>query len=86
MSNDHEPSTVARLYGEAYALQYSEHELLRAILAYEVIITSHPDTREAEHSRVQIRNIANLVVPAHELLSAQTELALRYLRNDGHLR
>lgn len=83
MSTTTEPPWASQRYEEAHAVHYEERDLLRALGAYCRIIASFPDTPEAEHSRTQMRNIVNIAVPAAELLSSQTELALRHLRSDG---
>ena len=82
MSTTTEPAWASRNYEEAHAIHYQERDLLRALGAYCRIIASSPGTPEADHSRTQIRNIVNRAVPADELLSAETELALRHLQAD----
>jgi hypothetical protein len=82
MSTTTEPPWASKQYEEAHAIHYEDRDLVRALGAYCRIIASFPSAPEAEHSRTQIRNIVNLAVPADELLSAQTELALRHLQAD----
>ena len=83
MSTETAPSSASQHYEEAHAIHYEERNLLRALGAYCRVIASFPNTPEAEHSRTQLWNIVSIAVPANELLSSQTELALRHLQSDG---
>jgi len=83
MSTDNALSSASLDYAEAHATHYKERNLLGALRSYGRVIASYPSAPEAGHSRTQILNIANSVVPAEELLSAQTELALRHLQSEG---
>jgi len=69
-------------YSEAYEAHYGRRELLSALLGYREIVTFHPRALEARWARAQMRNIAQLVVPAEELLEAQVELAFDHLERD----
>ena len=84
MSNvHHPPATAAEQYAQAYAIHYTERDLLRALQAYDQIIESNPSAVEAGYARSQIRNIVNLVVPAGELLTSQAAQAVEHLQRDG---
>jgi hypothetical protein len=50
---------------------------------YKQIMASHPSDPEAEYSRVQIQNIVNAVVPKHELLDAQMDLAFSHFEHSA---
>jgi capsule polysaccharide export protein KpsE/RkpR len=74
-----------RAYAAAHAAHYSDRNLAAALQLYRELIDSRPNTPEAGYSRTQIRNIVTAVVPAQELLNAQTELALAQLeREESH--
>ena len=72
----------ARDYADAYASHYSERDLLTAPRSYESVISRHPDSPEAEYSHSQIHNIASLVVPRNDLMTACIDLAVRHLKSD----
>jgi len=76
-------STAAQKYAQAHAAHYAERDLLGALRSYCQVIASHAGAPEAGYSRAQILGIVNQVVPAAELLAAQTELALQHLRLDS---
>ena len=76
MSNATELTEAYRQYAAAYAAHYTDHDLPAAMRLYKQVMASHPSDPEAEYSRVQIQNIINAVVPKHELLDAQMEMAL----------
>ena len=82
MSKDKELSQAAQSYADAYTSHYSERDYPAALRSYDQVIALHPSAPEAEYSRTQIRNIVRNVVPAKELLAAQLELVLRYLKSD----
>lgn len=80
MSSDDLRSEEARAYAAAYAAHYSQRDLAAALQLYRDLIASHAGTAEARYSRTQIQNIVNALVPAHQLLDAQLELALARLK------
>lgn len=81
MSSRHPmPTASARNYSKAYAMHYTQKDLLGAVWAYGQVIELHPNAPEAEYSRSQLRNIVHLMVPARELLAAQIQLVLPYLQ------
>jgi hypothetical protein len=80
MSSDDLCSAEARAYAAAYAAHYSERDLAGALQLYRELIASHAGTAEARYSRTQIQNIVHALVPPHELLEAQLELALARLK------
>lgn len=79
MNSDDLRSAEARAYAAAYAAHYSERDLAAALQLYRHLIASHASTAEARYARTQIQNIVNALVPPHELLDAQLELALARL-------
>jgi hypothetical protein len=82
MSSRHPTSTASeRSYARAYALHYTQHDLLGALHAYEQVIEHHPTAPEAEYSRSQMRNIVHRTVPAPELLASQVALVRRHLQS-----
>jgi len=84
MSTVHEPpATAAEQYAQAHAIHDPGRDLRRAPQASGQIIESHPRAAGAGYARSQTNNIVNLVVPAGELLTSRTALALRHLRRDG---
>ncbi|MGC9329512.1 MAG: hypothetical protein ACP5I1_17895 [Candidatus Hinthialibacter sp.] len=74
---------ACRNYEAAYMEHYKTKDLIAALKLYRGVMASHPDTKEAEYSRMQILNIANSVVPKQEFLDAQIEMALAHLEPDG---
>jgi hypothetical protein len=80
MRNVTEPTDAGRQYSAAYAAHYAARDLPLALRLYNAIMTDHPSATEAEHSRMQIRNIVNATVPPAELLDAEMDLARRYLQ------
>ena len=83
MNTNKEHSSAARSYADAYASHYAERDYPAALRSYEQLIALHPSAPEAEYARTQIRNIVKSVIPAKELLAAELELGLRYLRPDA---
>jgi hypothetical protein len=83
MRTDNALSEAAQQYAEAHAAHYAERDLLGALRSYDQLIALHPSAPEAEYARTQIRNIVKSVIPAKELLAAELELVLRYLRPDA---
>jgi len=82
MRNDTELTGAGRQYVAAYAAHYTEGDLRVALRLYMEVIVSHPGTREADYSRMQVQNIVNATVPKQELLDAQVDLALASLGRD----
>lgn len=80
MQNVTELTSAGRQYEAAYAAHYSARELPLALRLYKAILDGHPSAIEAEHSRMQIRNIVNATVPPAELLDAEMDMAHRYLQ------
>ena len=70
-------------YAEAYAAHYTERDLPKALQLYTKVMASHPDTQEADYSRMQVQNIVNAVVPKQEILDSQMDLALVHFGHDG---
>ena len=83
MRNDTEHTEPGGQYWAAYAAHYKERDLPRALELYLKVIASHPFTEEANHSRDQVQNIINTVVPQEGLLDAQIELAVAHLEHEG---
>ena len=80
MRNETEQLTEAgKQYAEAYAAHYTTKDLHEALELYKAIMAEHPNTKEAEYSRMQIQNIVQSVVSKQRLLDAQVELALTCL-------
>jgi len=77
---DEHAGEAAQHYAAAYAIHYTERDLLGALRAYGQVIELYPSAAEAQYSRAQIRNIVDLVVPAAEQLSSQVALALEHLQ------
>jgi hypothetical protein len=82
MKENREPS-AAQIYADAHAIQYSERDYPAALRSYDQLIALHPGAPEAGYARTQMRNIVKSVIPAKELLAAELELVLRYLRPDA---
>lgn len=70
---------AAKSYKKAHAFHYEEKKLQEALAGYMEIIVAYPESPEAGYSRSQIQNIATAVVPANELLNAQTSLVNLHL-------
>ena len=83
MRNDTERTESGGLYWAAYAAHYKERDLPLALELYLKVMASHPFTEEADHSRAQVQNVINAVVPKQELLDAQIELARAHLEQEG---
>ena len=82
MKNDTDLSRAVQQYAEAYSTHYKAKDLQEALRLYEGIMNKHPDTLEAEYSRVQIRNIVKRVVPLQEIEDAQVLLAHAHLERE----
>ena len=67
----------SKQYSVAYEMHYTDHDLHAALDQYVDLIDMHPDSVEAEYSRIQIQNIVKTVVPADELLSSLVQLLRR---------
>lgn len=81
MSSQHPISTEsARGYARAYAIHYSQRDLLGALTAYDEVIEQHPTSPEADYSRAQMHNIARSVIAAPTLLASEVGLARRHLQ------
>ena len=83
MKNDTQLTESGGQYWAAYASHYKDRDLPRALKLYLKVMASHPFTEEADHSRAQVQNIINTVVPKQELLDAQIELTLAHLEQEG---
>lgn len=70
---------VGRRYEAAHAAHYIAKDLPLAMELYQGVLTSHPNSREADFSRTQVRNVARSVVPKQELLDADIALVLAHL-------
>jgi hypothetical protein len=79
MKEDAKSEAAGEQYAAAYAKHYSKGDLRGALELYRGVMAAHPDTPEARHSRTQIQNIVNAVVPMQELLDAQFGLALTHI-------
>jgi hypothetical protein len=83
MSNDTAPAEPGRQYAAAHAAHYAKKNLHEALGLYRDLMTSYPNTQEAEYSRTQMLNIAQSVVPKEDLLAVQVELTLARLERQG---
>ena len=84
MSSQHPIGTEsARSYARAYAMHYSQRDLLGALTAYDEVIERHPTSPEADYSRAQMHNIVRSVIPAPTLLASEVELARKHLEQVG---
>ena len=72
-------SAAPELYAEAYAAHYTDRDLSHALQLYRQLLASFPNSAEARHSRMQVLNIVNAVVPEQERLDAAIDLALVHL-------
>ena len=79
MKNDVRLPDPSQRYHAAYKEHYGTKDLGKALGLYRGIISSDPDTREADYSRSQIENIVKAVVPKDELFDAQVSRALAHL-------
>ena len=61
-------------YASAYETHYTTKDIHKAFTLYKDIITTHPDTKEAGYSRIQIQNIVNAVIPKLEIMDSLMEL------------
>lgn len=75
------PGQPGSEYAAAYAAQYSERDLQRALKLYARLLAEHPGAKEATYSRAQVKNIVSSVIPEKELLDAQIELALQHFEH-----
>ena len=85
MRNETAPTEASQQYTAAYAAHYTGHDLPLALRLYQKLLASHPSTREAGYSRMQVQNIVNAVVPKQELLEAQMELVRVHFAREGRL-
>jgi hypothetical protein len=83
MNTNKEHSAAEQSYADAHASHYAERDYPVALRSYDQLIALHPSAPEAEYARTQIRNIVKSVIPAKELLAAELELVLRYLRPEA---
>ena len=72
---------VGRRYEAAHEAHYVAKDLGLAMELYQGVLTSHPNSREADFSRTQVRNIANSIVPKKELMDGEITLVLAHLAN-----
>lgn len=79
------PTDASKQYQAAYAEHYTTKDLYVALKLYRGVMAAHPNTKEAEYSRMQILNIANSVVPKQEVLTAQIDMALAHLERGESL-
>jgi len=79
MSKDTALARADQQYTAAYAMHYKTRNLHEALGLYTGIVAAHPDTQEADYSRMQIQNIVRRVVPKQELEDAQVSLAHAHL-------
>ena len=79
LKDNKEIRDARQLYVTAYDMHYSTKDLRKALELYKGVMTSNPDSPEAEYSRTQIDNIVKGVVPRQELLDKLLELALAHL-------
>jgi hypothetical protein len=73
---------VGQEYVAAYDVHYTEKDMHEAFVLYGRLIAAHPDTQEAKHSRSQVQNIVNAVVPKQEIMDALQKLALTHFEQD----
>ena len=85
MGNEIQIGEAGRQYAAAHAAHYVARDLPLALQLYKAVLASHPSTEEADHSRTQVQNLVNAVVPKQELLEAQMELAVAHFERDGLL-
>lgn len=84
MSSQHPIGTEsARSYARAYAMHYSQRDLLGALAAYDEVIEQHPTSAQADYSRAQMHNIVKSVIAAPALLASQVEMARTHLQHVG---
>jgi hypothetical protein len=81
MRDDTNQEKAVLHYAAAHAAHYKSKDLNEALELYTGVMTSHPDTREAEYSRTQIQNIAKSVVPKQELVDAEKKLIRIHLEH-----
>ena len=80
MNRNKEHSAAAQSYAAAHARHHAQRDCPAALRSYDHLIALHPGAPEAEYARTQIRYMVKSVIPAKELLAAELELVLRYLR------
>lgn len=83
MNENEERAAATQCYANAHATHYMKHDYAAALRSYDQLMALHPSAPEAEYARTQIRNILKSVVPADEVLAAELELVLRYLRKEA---
>lgn len=79
MKTDVLPTEASLEYAAAHAMHYATKDLREALELYGRILARYPNAPEAEYARVQIRNIADAVVPAPLVLDALVQLAIAHL-------
>ena len=76
MSKSKHTTAAGQQYTAAHQAHYRIKDLSQALGLYCALIDAHPESEEAEYSRVQVQNIVTAVVPKQSLFDAQVELAL----------
>ena len=79
MNKDTVLARADQQYAAAYDMHYKTKNLHEALGLYTGIVAAHPETQEADYSRMQIQNIVRRVVPKQELEDAQVSLAYAHL-------
>jgi len=74
---------AVELYAAANEAHYRTKRLEEALELYRGVVTSHPDTQEADHSLTQIQSIVRSVVPAPALLEALISLVRVHLEAEA---
>lgn len=85
MKDKIESTEASRQYAVAYAAQYAERDLPRALKLYRQLLASYPDSQEAGYAQEQVRSIFNTVVSKQELQDAQINLLLAHFQRDERL-
>ena len=85
MKNKPELTEAGQAYAAGYDAHYTSHDLPLALRIYRKLLASHPNSQEADYSRMQVQNIVNAVVPKQELFDAQIELVLARFEQDRPL-
>jgi hypothetical protein len=83
MENNTIVTEAGKKYAAAYDTHYTEKDMREAFVLYGSLIEAHPDSQEAKHSRSQIQNIVNAVVPKEEIMDALSKLARTHLEHDA---
>jgi len=79
MNQNTDHARADQQYAAAYEMHYKTKNLNEALGLYARVVASHPKTREAEYSHMQIANIVRRVVPRQDLEDAQVSLAHAHL-------